>query len=434
MDVTAAADSRRQGTDEAGRGGVPPWRTAPAGGDGRGRGVPEVDFPDGFGLHCGNIGIKDDTRDVMILSATQGTTAAGVFTRSRFSGPSVTLSRAHLVGGRARAVVVISKNANVATGAVGAAHAGELARLTAGVVGCEATEVIVASTGVIGVRYPMDRIRRYTTALRTAGSPFATPGSATAAATAMMTTDTHPKVATARAGAARVVGIAKGVGMIEPDMATMLAVVTTDAEVDASVLDAMFRRVVDRTFNALSIDTDTSTSDMAVILASGRAGPVDGAELEAAIEEVSLDLTRQLAADGEGAETLIVVTVDEARDDAQAKRVAKAIVNSPLVKTAVHGRDPNWGRVAMAVGKCNDSDIDPDRVVIRFGVAEVYPTPATPELLGELERYLAAPEILIHVSLGITPDGSAPAAGGTFTVYGCDLTAGYVRINADYTT
>ena len=234
--------------------------------------------------------------------------------------------------------------------------------------------MIVASTGVIGVRYPMDRIRRYMTALRTCGSPFAAPGSATAAATAMMTTDTHPKVATARAGAARVVGIAKGVGMIEPDMATMLAVVATDAEVDPSVLDAMFRRVVDRTFNALSIDTDTSTSDMAVILASGRAGRVDGGELEAAIVEVSLDLTRQLAADGEGAETLIVVTVDEARDDAQAKRVAKAIVNSPLVKTAVHGRDPNWGRVAMAVGKCNDSDIDPDRVVIRFGGAEVYPT------------------------------------------------------------
>ena len=295
--------------------------------------------------------------------------------------------------------------------------------------------MIVASTGVIGVRYPMDRIRRYMTALRTAGSPFATPGSATAAATAMMTTDTHPKVAAARAGAARVVGIAKGVGMIEPDMATMLAVVATDAEVDASVLDAMFRRVVDRTFNALSIDTDTSTSDMAVILASGRAGPVDGAELEAAIGEVSLDLTRQLAADGEGAETLIVVTVDEARDDAQAKRVAKAIVNLPRWSrppstVAIRTGDVWRWRWASATIRTSI----PDRVVIRFGDTEVYPTPATPELLGELERYLAQPEILIHVSLGITPDGSAPATGAGFTVYGCDLTAGYVRINADYTT
>ena len=396
--------------------------------------MPEVSFPDGFGLHSGNIGIKDDTKDVMVLSAEMGTTAAGVFTRSRFSGPSVTLSRTHLAGRRARAVVVISKNSNVATGAVGVAHAEELARLTARVVGCDVTEVIVASTGVIGVRYPMDRIRSYMTHLETDRAAFGMPGSATAAAMAMMTTDTHPKVATAGAGAARVVGIAKGVGMIEPDMATMLAVVTTDAEVDATSLDVMFRRVVDRTFNALSIDTDTSTSDMAVILASGRAGQVDGAALEVAVGEVCLDLTRQLAADGEGAETLIVVTVDDARDDAQAKRVAKAIVNSPLVKTAVHGCDPNWGRVAMAVGKGNDPDIDPERVVIRFGATEVYPTPATPGMLVELERYLAAPEVLIHVSLGVAPDDSDSEAGGSFTVYGCDLTAGYVRINADYTT
>ena len=390
-----------------------------------------MDFPGGFGLHTGNIGIKDQTRDVMIVTAPEGTTASGVFTKSRFSGASVTISREHLADGRARSVVIISKNSNVATGAVGAANAEELAHLTAQVVGCDHTDVIVASTGVIGVRYPMDRIRTYMTGLGTDREAFAMPGSATEAATAIMTTDTHPKVATARAGPARVVGIAKGVGMIEPDMATMLAMVTTDAAVDSHTLDEVFRRVVDRTFNAVSIDTDTSTSDMAVILASGHAGPVDGSELEAAIADVCLDLTRQLAADGEGAETLIVVRVEDARDDAQAKRVAKSIVNSPLVKTAVHGRDPNWGRVAMAVGKCNDSDIDQERVVIRFGPTEVYPTPATPEMLRELERYLAEPEILIHVSLGITPGGSG---GGSFTVYGCDLTDGYVRINADYTT
>ena len=426
--MNAQVDSRqldRYGEDTE---GGAPWRVA------SGRSVPDVDFPGGFGLHTGNIGIKDRTRDVMILGAPEGTTAAGVFTRSRFSGPSVTISREHLADGRARSVVIISKNSNVATGAVGAANAEELALLTARVVGCDPTEVIVASTGVIGVRYPMDRIRSYMTDLVTERAVFAMPGSATEAATAIMTTDTHPKVAAARAGAARVVGIAKGVGMIEPDMATMLAMVTTDAAVDSHTLDEVFRRVVDRTFNALSVDTDTSTSDMAVILASGEAGAVDEEGLENAIGEVCLDLTRQLAADGEGAETLIVVTVEDARDDAQAKRVAKSIVNSPLVKTAVHGRDPNWGRVAMAVGKCNDSDIDQERVVIRFGPTEVYPTPATPEMLGELERYLAEPEILIHVSLGITPGGSGSGGGGSFTVYGCDLTDGYIRINADYTT
>ena len=153
--------------------------------------MPDVDFPGGFGSHTGNIGIKDRTRDVMILSAPEGTTAAGVFTKSRFSGPSVTISREHLADGRARAVVILSKNSNVATGAVGAANAEELARLTAQVVGCEPSEVIVASTGVIGVRYPMDRIRRYMTRLATDGEVFGVPASATEAAKAIMTTDTH---------------------------------------------------------------------------------------------------------------------------------------------------------------------------------------------------------------------------------------------------
>ncbi len=419
-------------SDTPGAGALP---ARPLGGNALGIVVEEVAFPSGFGLHTGNIGIKDRTEDVMILSAPPGTTAAGVFTKSRFSGPSVTLSREHLVDGRSRAVVILSKNANVATGAVGDANAVEVAELTARVVGCNTREVVIASTGVIGVRYPMDRIRAYMRRLEAGSShAFDEPGSATAAASAIMTTDTHAKVASARAGTARVVGIAKGVGMIEPDMATMLAVITTDAAADPALLDAMFRRVVDRTFNALSIDTDTSTSDMAVVLASGRAGPVDQAALEAALDEVCLDLTRQLAADGEGAETLIVVTVDGARDDAQAKRVAKSIVNSPLVKTAVHGRDPNWGRVAMAVGKCYEDDILAERVTIRFGRTEVYPAPVTPLVLEELERYLASPEVLIHVNLGVPEAGSDSLGAGTFTVYGCDLTDGYVRINADYTT
>ncbi len=228
---------------------------------------------------------------------------------------------------------------------------------------------------------------------------------------------------------ARVVGMAKGSGMIEPNMATMIAVLLTDAAVDARALDAVFRSVVERTFNCLSIDTDTSTSDTAVVLASGAAGPVPADAFESALHEVALDLTRQIAADGEGAETLIEVRVGGARDAAQAKRVAKAIVNSPLVKTAVHGADPNWGRVAMAIGKCDtdaDIDIDPERVVIRFGAQEVYPTRVDDAGLAALSDYLRGDEVLIDVTLGI---GDATA-----TAWGCDLTAGYVRINADYTT
>jgi glutamate N-acetyltransferase/amino-acid N-acetyltransferase len=242
-----------------------------------------------------------------------------------------------------------------------------------------------------------------------------------------MTTDTVPKVAEQIAGAARIVGVAKGVGMVEPDMATMLAFVFTDAEVEPATLDSMWRRAVDETFNCLSVDTDTSTSDSAVVFANGAAGRVPDAALAVALREVCLDLTLQLARDGEGATKLLTVTVRAARDGRQAKRVAKAVVNSPLVKTAVHGADPNWGRVVMAVGKCQEeTDIDPERVVIRFGGMETYPDRPGTGGLDQLSEIMSADHVEIEVELG-TGDAEA-------TVYGCDLSAGYVRINADYTT
>ena len=382
-----------------------------------------TDLPQGFSVHVANMGIKDDTNDVMILHCETLATTAGVFTQSRFAGPSVAISRHNVSSGTARAVTVISKNANVATGDTGYANAEEITQLVGAAIDADPSDILIGSTGVIGVQYPMERIRSHLSALQV---PFLE-RSAEAAASAIMTTDTHPKVASAPAGHATVVGFAKGVGMIEPDMATMIAVITTDAQIAPSDLNQTFRRVIDRTFNALSIDTDTSTSDMAVIVASGITGPVDDTQFETALSDVCLNLTRQLAADGEGAETLIVVDVASARDDDQARRVAKAIINSPLVKTAIHGRDPNWGRVAMAIGKCqNDTDIDQQAVTIRFGEQEVYPNPATPEALIELQTYLAGDEVHIGVDLGV--------ADGTFTAYGCDLTDGYVRVNADYTT
>jgi glutamate N-acetyltransferase/amino-acid N-acetyltransferase len=207
----------------------------------------------------------------------------------------------------------------------------------------------------------------------------------------------------------------------------MIALVFTDAEVAAPALDSVFRSVVDRTFNSLSVDTDTSTSDTAAVLANGLAGPVDLDGFAVALEDVCRSLTRQLARDGEGATKLLTVSVDGARDDAQAKRVAKAVLNSPLVKTAVHGADPNWGRVAMAVGKCSDdTDIDQDRVTIRFGTQQVYPGELDDAALERLSATMAADEVLISVSLAI--------AHGSATVYGCDLSDQYIRINADYTT
>jgi len=390
-----------------------------------------IALPDGFTAHVGNIGIKDATDDFCVLLSEVPCSAAAVFTKSLFAGPSVEVSRRHSAHGTLRAIAVISKNANVANGPDGLADAEELAAGVATAIGAEPSDVLIASTGVIGRRYPIDKIRSYLNALAT---PF-TGRDAVGVAHAIMTTDTHPKVATAQipltgdaAGAtATVVGVAKGVGMIEPDMATMLAFIVTDAAVAQHVLDEVFRRVVARTFNSLSVDTDTSTSDTAAVLANGMAGPVDPDDFETALESVCLNLTRQLASDGEGATKLLVVTASGARDDDQARRVAKSILNSPLVKTAVHGADPNWGRVAMAIGKCSeDTDIDPDAVVIRFGGSETYPAQLSETGLASLEEYLQSDEITISVELG--------AGSCEWTVYGCDLSDGYVRINADYTT
>ena len=382
-----------------------------------------VELPRGFTAHVTNIGIKDTSDDFTLVTATRAVLAAAVFTRSRFAGASVLISREHVIDNAAQAVVVISKNANVATGAEGHANALEVVRGVARAVGCDPREVLIASTGVIGRQYPMDKVRRGLETLPSTVSDT----SADAVARGIMTTDTVAKVAEASAGTARVVGVAKGVGMIEPDMATLITLLFTDARVEPSALDAMFRRVIDRTFNCVSIDTDTSTSDTAIIMASGEAGAVDLAVLESAVHEVALSLTKQVARDGEGAETLIEVHVDAARDDEQAKSVAKSIVNSPLVKTAIHGADPNWGRVAMAIGKCSEyADINQERVVIRFDTQEVFPSAVSTDGLDRLATYMRGDEVRIHVSLG-TGDAHA-------TAWGCDLTDGYVRINADYTT
>ena len=322
--------------------------------------------PQGFIGTSANLGLKEGADDFAVVASTSPATSAAVFTQSRFAGPSVTLSRTSDLSSL-RGMVTISKNANVATGEEGARNAEEVRRLAAELVGCRPEELVVASTGVIGVQYPMELVRDGIAGLSGQAGPLDEAGFEALAA-AIMTTDTHPKVEVRTVGGATLTGIAKGVGMIEPNMATMLTFFFTDAEVPAAELDAVFRRVVDRTYNAVSIDTDTSTSDTAAVFANGQAGPVDTAELEAALYDCALALVKQIARDGEGAGKLIEVEVTGARDDAQAKRVGKAIVNSPLVKTAVHGADPNWGRVAMAIGKLHEeTDIEPERVRIAFG-------------------------------------------------------------------
>jgi glutamate N-acetyltransferase / amino-acid N-acetyltransferase len=382
-------------------------------------------LPQGFSLYVSNIGIKDATDDFVVIASDGPASGAAVFTQSRFAGPSVNLSRRSVGDGSLRAFVVLSKNANVANGRQGLVDAEEVMRSVASSIGCSPYDIVLASTGVIGRPYPMEKIRAHLETLR---FPFAG-DDLLRAAQGIMTTDTVPKVASAVIGdgPARVVGIAKGVGMMEPDMATLITLFLTDARMAPGELRPLFHDAIDASFNCLSIDTDTSTSDTAAIMANGVAGFVDRADFAKALNDVALSLTKQVARDGEGATKLLTVTVDRSRDDAQAKRVAKSILNSPLVKTAVHGADPNWGRVAMAIGKCqSDTDISPDRVVIRFGAQEVYPAQVGKDGLELLSAYMRGTDVHIHVSL-MTGNSSS-------TVFGCDLSREYITINADYTT
>ena len=380
-------------------------------------------LPTGFRAYVTNVGIKDATDDFVVVASEVDCVADGVFTTSSFAGPSVIVSREHLASPTAQAVVVISKNANVATGAEGLANAREVVAGVAAAIGCPPTDVLIASTGVIGRQYPMGQVRAGLAAI-----PSPLPSTdAESAAKGIMTTDTVPKVAATSVGAARIVGVAKGVGMIEPNMATLITMLFTDAYVTAADLGPIFRRVIDRTFNCVSIDTDTSTSDTAIIMANGTAGSVDLGDFERGLYEVAVSLTKQVASDGEGAEKLIEVTVEQASSAEQAKRVAKAIVNSPLVKTAVYGADPNWGRVAMAIGKATTAaEVDQAQVIIRFGDQEVYPSKVDAVGLEALAAYMRGDEVRITAVLA--------AGRSTATVWGCDLTDGYVRINADYTT
>lgn len=379
--------------------------------------------PQGFSSFVTNLGIKDNTDDFVFIKSDVPCVADGVFTQSLFAGPSVTISRRNLKDAQAQGIIVISKNANVANGDIGAADAEEVIQIVATETKIPAQDIVIASTGVIGRRYPIEKIRD---GLLGIGKNL-TPADFEKTAVGIMTTDTVPKLAARKIGNAKLIGIAKGVGMIEPNMATLLAFFFTDAAIPKDVLRSIFRPIIDKTFNCLSVDTDTSTSDSAVILANGLAGEVSQQEFTHALQEISHELVLKIAQDAEGATKIIEVTVDSAINYAQAKRVAKAIVNSPLVKTAIYGADPNWGRVAMAIGKCeNDREINQDKVQIKFDHIQVYPYGTSEEKLEQLQKIMSKDKVNIHVNLNI---GEASA-----TVWGCDLSEGYIDINGKYST
>jgi glutamate N-acetyltransferase / amino-acid N-acetyltransferase len=383
----------------------------------------EFPQPQGFLSLAKNVGIKDETLDLTVIYSTVRARAAAMFTQNRFPGAPVIVGRKHIANGFAQALVVNSKNANVAMGQKGIDDAVEMCRLVAAELAINARDVLPFSTGVIGRPLPMDKIRAGLKGIR----GELRPNNLELAARAIMTTDRDPKFASRRIGQAVIAGIAKGAGMIEPNMATMLVYLITDAALPKAALRPMLKRVVDRTFNCLSIDTDTSTSDTVVLMANGLAGRVDARKFENELYHLCEHLAREIVRGGEGATKIITVEVSGAKSDAQAKRIAKSVVNSPLVKTAVYGCDPNWGRIIMAVGKTFDRDIEPKRVTVRFGDAKVFArgSPVSCDLEA-LRVYLGRPEVTIGVDLGI---GNAFAR-----VWGCDLTEEYIKENAYYTT
>ena len=379
-------------------------------------------------------GIKyRDRTDLMLAVFDEGTQAAGVFTRSKTASAPVDWCRAHLPNGRARALVVNSGNANAFTGKRGVEATKLTAETAAAAVGCAPQDVFLASTGVIGEPLEATAFADKLTGL----ASQITPGAFDTAAAAIMTTDTFPKVTTRSIdlgdGSVTLNGIAKGSGMIAPDMATMLSFIFTDAPVEASVLQDLLAHGVRPSFNSITVDSDTSTSDTVMAFATGQAdvAPLarsDDARLNLfaeALNDLLLDLALQVVKDGEGLTRFVTIKVTEAESESAARAIGMSIANSPLVKTAIAGEDPNWGRIVMAVGKSGEA-ADRDKLAIWFGDVliaehgEVAPTYREEDGASHMKQ----DNISIRVDVGV---GSAQAI-----VYTCDLTHDYISINADY--
>ncbi len=380
-------------------------------------------------------GIKyPDRRDLVVIEATAGTRAAAVFTRNAFRAAPVTVARVHLAAASPRYLLINTGNANAGTGRQGLTDAEASCQTLAELTGCTSLEVLPFSTGVIGESLPLFRLvaglPAALAALRADGWEDAAHG--------IMTTDTRPKWASRRLTIAgrevTVTGIAKGAGMIRPDMATMLAFIATDAEVDEGPLRQVLTEAMADSFNAITVDGDTSTNDSCVLLATGQSGAIlsaSGDEAErfaAAVREVCIELAQAIIRDGEGATKFITVQIEGGRDIAECRQVAYAIAHSPLVKTAFFASDPNWGRILAAVGRAGLNDVEIDRVALHLDeVCIVRDGGRAPDYSEEQgQAVMARSEITIRVELG---RGVAAAR-----VWTTDLSFDYVRINAEYRT
>ncbi|NBD30777.1 MAG: bifunctional glutamate N-acetyltransferase/amino-acid acetyltransferase ArgJ [Alphaproteobacteria bacterium] len=391
---------------------------------------PDLPVIEGARFATAQAGVRYAGRsDVMLAELAEGTTIAGVFTRSATRAAPVLDCEAKIGGagpGRA-AFLVNSGNANAFTGAAGEASVNAVCTGIAETLGIDPERVFTCSTGVIGEPLPHDKVLAKLTEL----AEGLKPDGIEMAAQAIMTTDTFAKGAMAEVEIGgkpvRIAGIAKGSGMIAPDMATMLVYIFTDARIGREQLQTLLRTLTDQTFNCITVDSDTSTSDTLLCAATGASGVdvTDSAGFTKALHDVMLDLAHQVVRDGEGASKLIEVQISGAASDDEARQVGLAIANSPLVKTAIAGEDPNWGRIVMAIGK-SGARADRDLITIHFGdtlVAEKgWVAPGYSEEAGA--SYMKNDEIVISVDLGL--------AGGMATVWTCDLTHDYISINADY--
>ena len=384
----------------------------------------------GFSWFGKNIGIKDNTLDFGGVLSKVPCQAAAVFTKNTLPGAPIIVGKEHIANGILQGIIVNSKNANVATGERGLEDARTICRWVGTACGLDPELILPSSTGVIGQYLLMEKIH---TACQTLPADFgATPQHVENFAQSILTTDTHPKWASACVGKATLLGIAKGAGMIEPNMATMLCYFMTDAALSHTCLQPLLQKAVDASFNRISIDTDTSTSDTVVILSNGLAGDVDVTAFESTLTALCIHLAKELVKDGEGATKLIELTVSGAASAQQAWQTAKSVINSPLVKTALYGADPNWGRFVMAIGKVFEYEVALEALEIFFGKEprrfsinaakinqDAVPLAAIAELLREKE-------IFIEISLG--------QGAHSERVWGCDLTEDYVKANAFYTT
>ena len=371
--------------------------------------------------------------DLCVIHSAYPCDTGGVFTTNKVKSASVVIDQLHLQRNRVQALTINSGNANACTGAQGFRDALLMAKLSADRLDLDPDQVLVSSTGVIGRYLPMNAIK---SGIAEACGNLS-PEAGDAAARAIMTTDTRPKTAQVEvdiAGATvRIGGMCKGSGMIHPNMATMLAYITTDAAVEPGLMSKLVKAIADQSFNQVTVDGDSSTNDSFLMLANGAAGnePIgpgstQAEQLESGFIQVARDLSRAIARDGEGATRLITVKVREAASDAEARTAARAVASSSLVKTAVHGGDPNWGRIVCALGY-SGAELALDRLQLRVGGLVVFERGAGVDVdLSAVRRAFEQPEIEIVAALGL--------ADGTAEAWGCDLSEEYVRINADYTT